>query len=271
MWAEQLRRYFQQFLTTVKKHRDAVDFIRKHRLWEGFWDYGFVARILVFFAVIAGFRFLMIYFKWLNRAAGSDPVAMISSIGTLFQDIFQDGYGFLLQGGMKYVLMILVEVIIFHVSRRTVAILTSKDSDISFQSFLHAQMRMIKVVIASYIMEMIAIMLIKVFFNIFGFIDFIQPVVILAAQCYFVGFAVLDNYFEQFGQTIEQSLKLTRNYVGVALAAGLFLQLAFSIPVIGAVGGPFIATVAVTLVLFELSDLHRRPQLAPALDPDDVV
>lgn len=269
MYQEKLRLYFEQFIFTLKKHRDAIDFIYKHRIWEGFWKYGWVAKLLVVVGVLIGMKFLSIIFNWFNRADTSDPIAVISSVGSLMGQVAEEGYQFLFFGGMKYILMILLEIVVFHVCRRTTAILTGQDTEASFDAFLKAQIRMIKVVIRCYIMEMIATILLKIFFGIFGFIDFLQPAFIFGVQCYYLGFAILDNYFEQFNLSIKESVKYARDYIGVALAIGLLLQGMFSIPVAGAVAGPFISAVAVTLVMYELSDLHRRPKVQ--VEPEEVV
>ena len=66
-----------------------------------------------------------------------------------------EGYDFLFVGGMKYVMMMLLEVVIFHMVRVTLEKLTGQTSDLSFQAFFNAQIRMIKVSIRSYIMEIL--------------------------------------------------------------------------------------------------------------------
>ena len=253
-------------------HREAVDFVYKHRIWEGFWRYGWAAKILVLTGVIVGLKFLSIVFGWIRGADVSDPVSAISSMGNLMGQFAAEGYRFLFAGSMKYIIVVILEILIFHISRRTLSILTGKDSDAGLDAFLGAQKRMIKVVIRSWIMEMIATVLIKIFFGIFGFIDLLQPVVIFLVQGYYLGFAVVDNYHEQFGLSIKESAEEMRRYAGVALAVGIFLQLAFAIPVAGTLGGPVIATVAATLAMYELSDLHRRKQqVAHGLDPEEIV
>jgi len=269
MYHEKLRLYFEQFIFTLKKHRDAIDFIYKHRIWEGFWKYGWVAKLLVVIGVIIGMKFLSVIFSWFTQADTSDPIAVISSVGSLMGQMAEEGYEFLFLGGMKYIMMIILEIVVFHVCRRTTAILTGQDSQASFDAFVKAQVRMIKVVIRCYIMEMIATILLKIFFGIFGFVDFLQPAFVFGVQCYYLGFVVMDNYFEQFSLSIKESVKYAQNFIGVALAIGLLLQGMFSIPIAGAIAGPFISAVAVTLVLFELSDLHKRPSMAP--EPEEVV
>ena len=117
---------------------------------------------------------------------------------------------------------------------------------------------------------MIVVTLLSVFFGIFGVIDFIEPVAVLAAQCYFLGFAVVDNYNEQFGLTIKESIAYSWQYLGVVLALGLFFYIMLLIPIVGTIAGPCIAAVAVCVIMFKLSDLHTMKDV-PAVDLEEMV
>lgn len=271
MYQDKARIYFEQFVLTLRKHREAVDFIYQHRIWEGFWKYGWVGRLLVLVGVLIGMKFLSIIFNWLTQTDASDPLAFISSMGNLVTQFASESYHFLFFGGMKYIMIILLEIIIFHVCRRTLAILTGEETEAGFQAFVRAQVRMIKVAFYSWVMETILTVILKVFFGIFGFIDFLQPAAVFIVQCYYLGFAVLDNYHEQFHMKIKESAKYAQNFIGVALAVGLLLQGFFAIPLAGAIAGPFISAVAVTLAMYELSDLHLKAAAATVTDEEDIV
>jgi CysZ protein len=271
MWQDRIRTYYHQFLLTLRKHREAVDFTYQHRIWEGFWRYGWVGKLLLIVAALAGLKFLSIFLKWFFKDGSADPLNAISRMGVLVTDIASEGYQLFFVGGMKYALIVLLEIVIFHVCRRTTSLLTGRAESATFDAFLHAQFRMIKIAVRSWVLESVATMLIKLFFDIFGLVDFLEPVAIFAVQCFYLGFAVLDNYHEQFGLSIKDSARHARGFVGVALAAGLFLQIAFAVPVAGAIAGPVIATVAVTLTMFELSDLHERAEPEPQAEGEELV
>ncbi len=246
---------------TLRKHVEAYTFIRKHKAWKGFWEYGWVAKILMVLAVIAGLKFLQIYFQWLSEAYESDPITAISSMGGMMWEAITEEYRFFFAGGMKYVIVIFMEIVIYHVSRRTVKILTDRDEEASFKNFLKAQVRMIKVSFQSWIMEIVFTTLIGILFSMpfIGMLDFMKPGVIFGIQCFFLGFALMDNYSEQFDLSIKESLKYSRQYLGIALGTGLVLQVMLGIPGIGPIAGPFISAVAVCLTMHELTDLHLRP------------
>ena len=152
---DKLLLYLTQFRDTMLTHSESVIFIRKNKLWEGFWKYGWVAKVLVVLAVLLGLKLLKTVYDWWQVSEMDDPGEAVASVGHLFQNLAFEGYDFLVVGGMKYVMLMLLEVIIFHVVRGTMQILTGRTSDISFNSFFNAQIRMIKVGIQSYVMELI--------------------------------------------------------------------------------------------------------------------
>ncbi len=246
---------------TLRKHVEAYSFIRKHKIWKGFWEYGWVAKILMVLAILAGLKFLQIYFQWLSDAYDSDPITAIGSMGGMMWEAVTEEYNFFFAGGMKYMIVIFMEIVIYHASRRTVKLLTGQDEEATFKNFMKAQVRMIKVSFQSYIMEIILTTLIGVAlsFSIFSFMGFMKPVLIFAVQCFFLGFAVMDNYSEQFNMSIKESLKLSKEYLGIAIGTGLVLQIFFAIPAVGPLVGPFLSAVAVCLAMYAITDLHLRP------------
>ncbi len=265
-----LKTYFVQFRDTMMTNSDAVIFIRKNRLWIGFWRYGWVSKVLVVLAVLLGLKFLGTLIKWWKNLEMNDPVEAVVNVGSLFQNIAFEGYDFLFVGGMKYIIIILLEVIIFHMCRGTLEILTGQDSDLTFDAFFKAQIRMIKVAVRSYIFEMVISLLISIFFGIFGTFDFLEPVLKYSVHCYFIGFIVFDNYTEQFELSIKESVQHARKYIGVCLALGLTTNVLLLIPVVGAIAAPLLVAVTATLVMYHISDLHLSTpnELEPVVSND---
>ena len=263
-----LTTYFFQFRDTMLTNSDAVIFIRKHKLWVGFWKYGWVAKALVVMAVLLGLKFLKTIYDWWRSTKIEDPVDAVASVGNLFQNVAYEGYDFLFVGGMKYVMMMLLEVVIFHICRGTLEILTGKTSDLSFNAFFIAQIRMIKVAIRSYFMEVVFGIIIGIAFAIIPGFDFLKPVLKYTVHCYFLGFIVFDNYTEQFDRSIKESTLMAREYIGVCLALGLTANVLLLIPIIGAIVAPLIVAVTVTLVMYHISDVHLLPpkNVEPVLD-----
>jgi len=258
--------YFTQLTDTLLVHREASRFIIKHKLWEGFWKYGWVSSLLIGVAIIFGFKFFSIIKGWFSQFQSSttNPIA---EMGLLVEHIALDSYNFLFTGSFKYIMLRLLEIIIFHVCRRTMQILTGDNPDFTIKSFIDAQIRMLKITIRTYFLEMAFTILAKIFFGIFHSVDVIEPIFLFGLQCYFLGFLILDNYNEQFDMTIKESGLFARDYIGVSLAAGLILNLLLFIPVIGAIVGPMLAAVAVTIIMYRYTG--KRYSLTPPPFPED--
>lgn len=250
-----------QFVETFLTHKEAAEFIVKHRLWDGFWKYGWVSKVLIILAILFGLKFVDIIWDWFDRISAADSGAAFAEMGMLLQNVALGSYDFLFSGGIKYIMLFLLEVVIFHICRRTSEILCNISSDLTLDTFVKAQIRMLKVVFRSYVMEMVFTALIKVAFNIFGFIEFMEPVFIFGVQCYFMGFLVMDNYVEQFHMNIKESVRFARQYIGVCLAIGLVLNIFLFIPFIGAIAAPALSAVAVSLIMYRISDLHLNQPL----------
>lgn len=258
-----------QFRDTIFTHSEAVIFIRKNRLWVGFWHYGWVGKVMVALAVLLGIKLMSTFFNWWNTAELDGPGKAVMSVGTLFQNVAFESFDFLFDGGMKYIMMILLEVIIFHICGGTLKILIGKEPELTFNSFVKAQIRVIKVAFQAYILEMVISLMIKITFGIFGTYGFLEPVLKYSVHCYFLGLIVFDNYVEQFGYSIKESVRYARDYAGVCLALGLTTNIFLLIPVFGAIIAPLIAAVTVTLVMYHISDFHliSKPDSHPANIP----
>lgn len=253
-----------QFFYTLFALPRAWHFIRRYELWRGMEKYGWVVRFLVVVAILIGLKFIGVFFDWLGQIDSFDLPGIAMGMGGLMTAGALEGYELFTAGFMRYVMLILLEVVVFHFMRRTLAILAARDSGVSFNDFINAQVRMIRVVFRSWVLELVCTILISVVCGIFSILEFFEPALIFGVQCYYLGFAIVDNYNEQFGLTIKQSVAYARGYVGVALALGLVLYLLMLVPVVGIVLGPLLVSVAGAMVLVQLSDLHL--QTYPAVE-----
>ena len=260
-------KYLSQFKKGLLKLHDTPDYIYKNQLWNGMDRYGWLSKILIVIAVVYGLVFLNIFIDWWGKSDATDVYAATQSIGLLASDVFERILKPLYSTGSNYVILALVEVLVFHFSRRALEELTGKEGNTAFKDFFNAQKRMIKVMLFASVMTLVAKIILEIVFGIFGFLSFLQPSFLLVVEFYFLGFAILDNYNEQFGLTIKESFHYTRDFIGVALALGIVVYLLLLVPVIGPVAAPIIAAVAAALVMYELSDLHKKPRV----DPKDLV
>lgn len=253
---EQLKEQYTQLLYTLFTYPEAVRFTRKHKIWAGFWKYGWVSRFLVLLSALVGLKMVGSMTNWFRRVDTSDPLAAMSSVGQVFTSVLTEEYEYLTSGSMRYLMIILLEIVVFHVCRKSLQILTGRQSDASMKAFIEAQVRMIKVAFFCYFVEMVVGMVIKTGFNVMVPVDFLEPGFLFLNQLFFMGFAIMDNYLEQFHFSIKDSFKTSQQFIGVCLGTGLIVQVFFMVPLIGPVLAPFLAAVAVTLVLVELTDYH---------------
>jgi hypothetical protein len=263
-----------QFLLTLRTHQRAVLFVKEHRLWVGFWNYGWVSRFLIFVAIIIGLKFFGIFAKWIGEASHTDSAHMMSVASGMFSDMYNQGFKEIFTGNMHFIMLILLEVLIFHIIRRTLEVLFGALPEPTLKDFIRAQMRMFVVSIIAIVLGKIAASLIGIPLNMIGIERFSEPVVEKIIEFYFLGFVVVDNYNEQFHLKIKESLKYTLRYSGVALAVGTVLYVLMVIPIIGPIIGPIVASVTATLVMYEVSDLHlhKREELNKlAGDEEEIV
>ena len=265
------RVYTRQFGFSLAILPRTIAFIREQKIWKGMLSYGWVARLFIIMALLGGLKFVSLFVKWINKIfSAGDPSVAITSMGLFAKDLAVGSYEMLFSSGSKYVMLILLEVVVFHFARRTLEILTGKEAKAGWRDFVDAQVRMIKVAFRSWILEMVVLTILSIVFGIFGFLDFMEPILALAVQSYFLGFAVVDNYNEQFGLTIKESVAYAWQYLGVVMAMGLFFYIMLLIPFVGTVAGPCIAAVAVCVIMYKLSDLHTMKD-KPAVDLEEIV
>lgn len=239
-----------QFVNTFITHFKAATFIKENKLWHGFWQYRWVLLILLGLAMLVSLKFLNIMSHGLHELFNPDTESALVNVKTAAATIFNEGNSFLFHGSLKYIIMILLEVVVFHMVRRTNEILSGSSRSFTFKQFLAAQIRMIKVTIRCFIMEMIATTIIKVFFGIFGFIGYLEPIFIFLAQAYYLGMLIFDSYNESKHMTIKESFATGKYYTGMLLALGIVLNIILMVPLLGAMVGPALTAVTLTMVMF---------------------
>ncbi len=236
---------------TILNFQHSLDFVKEHELWHGILKYTWLSKFLMLVGVIGGIGFVRFIFTyWTDNQVLNE--LSLASLGSAVGGFFVEGYDLFVLGGLKYVILILMEVIIFHFARRTLEIKTGVDIDTSLKSFIDAQIRMIKVVIYSWLMETIAtVIIVKIILSFFG-IDFMDTIATVLIQSYFLGFAIIDNYNEIYHMTIKQSLRYDNQYAMVTLIIGTSAYVMMLVPLAGTIVGPLICAVVATLTMHQL-------------------
>jgi len=146
---------------------------------------------------------------------------------------------------LKFFLLIFLEVLIFHFAVRTNSILKGQKKEAFFKDFSHAQLRMIKVMGLKWALGLACYIVVTVALSI-AQIRFVTPYLMYFVYAYFIGFAFLDNYMEQFGYTIRESSRTIQTHFGAAVTLGVIAGALMHIPLVGPLVTPFICAIAAT-------------------------
>ena len=249
-----LRYGIHEFFYTLLTFPRAWRFMVNHRLWVGLRQYGWVARGLVVVGILVGLVMVGEVVDWLNNHADQPLSAMAFGTESLLWRWVEEAYESLSDGALNWVVLVLLEVVIYHFMRQTLRAILQKDVEEAhkFKPFLNAQIRMIQV-------SFMALILQEVLINIGDAVlpGMLEGIFSVAVQSTILGYAIADNYNEQFELTIQQSLRhLKKNYLGICMGLGLPLFLLLKVPLFGTVLGPLVTSVAAAIVLREKSDLH---------------
>lgn len=248
------KKWFRDGKATISASRSAPRFIQEHRLWQGFRSYSWVVKGMIVIAVILGFNFVTSL--WDILGSGSQDAqnnAGLSFLGGFASNALDvDSY---MNGSFKYLILIGIEIIIFHFTRRTMMVVTDDFIPTDFKTFIGAEKRMIKVAIFSFFMETVFRFLFNTTLSIFG-LSALEVVALFLIQSYYLGFAIVDNYNEIYKMTIKQSHRFTWQYAPVAFITGAILNVLMKIPLIGVIAGPVICAVIATLAMHHLANLE---------------
>ena len=250
-------KYIRQFLNTIFTFLEVPTFIRENRLWSGFFEHKFVTLVLFIAGGLFSWHLLGLTRDWWNQLDVHDPLEAGLQATHLVRNLAVGGYDFMFAGAYKYLVLILMELAIFHMSLRTHAILDGSQVQLTPGIFLNAQKRMIKVAIFTFVMELMVSIIIKIAFSIAG-LDMLKTIALFLTQCFFLGFAMVDNYNEIHRLEIKESYKHTLNFAGVAIGIGLVLYVLILVPVVGPFLGPLVGAIAATLIMHELETPHQE-------------
>jgi hypothetical protein len=232
-----------QIIKAILYLRQAPVFISENKLWRGYFSIGWISKLSVFIALVFSYTFI----SGIIGLFSSPKTTEIVQQGSLsFLDKLENfGDSMLFSGSMKYLILILLETIIFHFAVKTQEILTGEKRVLTVKEFIAAQIRMIKVAIRCWIFELIISAILIFVLRLFG-LDIISKVVFFILQSYFLGLAFIDNYNEQHEISIKESFNIAYDHAGAAIVVGIVAYILFLIPVIGIIVTPFICAVGTT-------------------------
>lgn len=234
--------------------RKAIPFAIENKLWTGFFQH----RWMTVFSIVVSVIFSYAVISNLSHSLFGESTEMISQslvdMGQVADGLKEEGRKSFFSGGMKYLLLILLEVVIFYFCIKTLASLQGREVTFTMKDFIKAEKRMIKVMVINYFFALMIHLLLNIVLAIFGF-EFLKPILLFLVYAYFLGYAFLDNYFEQKGMTIKESRAEIWQHVGAATSLGAVATVLLFLPLIGPLLTPILFAIAATLYCAEAEPL----------------
>ena len=251
--------YFNQFVRTIPMHKEAFYFLKKHQPWKGMEKYNWAAWVLLVAAVLLGYYFFRDTFFFVKDIFNNTG-NLKAGASSFFTDFSFEKMDWALHGSKKYLILIVLEIFIFHFVQKTLELQIGRKSAFTFKVFIAAEKRMIRASIYAWIMEIIVTAVTKAIIGLFGLGFLLDDAAGLLIQFYFLGFIIIDNYHECFGLTLKESSKRTKKVVGVALAIGGVAYALMYLPLIGVVAATMLGAVTCTLAMQQFAPFEASEE-----------
>jgi len=235
-----------QAISVIMHLRKAIPFAIENKLWSGFFKHKWMAVFSVLVSIIFSYALITEFSQSIFSDAPAATAQSALDLGEVSDDLKEEGRQSFFSGGMKFLLLILFEVIIFYFSIKTLASLRGKEIAFTMSDFIRAEKRMIKVMWMNYIYALLLHIAVVVVLSIAG-LKFLKPVLLFVVYAYFLGYAFLDNYFEQQGLTVKESREAIGQHLGAAIALGAIASALLHVPIIGPMITPIIFAITATL------------------------
>ncbi len=239
-------------MLTVGYIQKGYPFIKTHKLWRGLGEYSWLIKGVVIVAIFLGLKaFSSVSDFFFSESTDESQLSLWSSL----QGFSFESMSSYFDGGLKYVILAAIEVLIFHITRKTLLTVSDEKIETSFKSFIKAEKRMIAVAFMAFGLEIALTRVGGGILRGFG-LDSVAIVWIFLVQSFYFGFALIDNYNEIYGMTIKQSHRYAWQFAPVALITGAVMNILMHIPLIGVVLGSIFCAVVTTLTMHHLSNLQ---------------
>ncbi len=266
---------FAQIPQAFKVLIDTPAFIKKHQLWKGFLEHSWVLLFSIFIASAFSYtlyRDLHDYFvpdeekemeinisaegieegileieKAIDTIPEKGKAELEAKKQTLVdqKEIVEQDHKPLFSSSLKFLLLIFLEVLIYHFAVKTNNILKNTNKIPVFKDFSTAQIRMIKVMGRKWVLGLLMYILVSIVCGITQ-TGFLKDAIMFMVYGYYLGFAFLDNYLEQFHFSIKKSVTCIQSHFGAATVFGIFTSLVMHVPLIGPLVVPFLCAIAAT-------------------------
>ena len=232
----------------VEVMMSTYSFFMKNKLWKGFFKHKWIALATIGISLLFSYWMICDVTSFFTSSPLEIPVNDAGIIADQMSDESKkENVQTAISGGSKYLLLIILEIVIFYFSVKTIEILSGKEQPINISSFWKAEMRMIKVLIRGFVQALVIQILISILFGIFGVPDGINRIVMFFVYAFFLGHAFFDNYNELYHLPIKKSELATKYHFGATLALGTVSSILLMIPIIGPILTPIFAALTANI------------------------
>lgn len=257
---------FEDFLTQIFSMLQVMietpSFVKENKLWNGFFEYKWIGMLMLFISVLFSWYLLEDLrdhsLSWFELRPADLAAVGKNELGMEIPKVMsEEGRHTMFSGGTKYLLLILLEVIIFYFCVKTLAILSKKVTTPTFKQFYKAEIRMIILMGWNFGKGIAAQVIITIILSILG-LKSLLGFFMFFVYSYFIGYAFLDNYNEQFGFKIRPSQAIIRQHLGAAFALGLCVTMLLYIPLIGPLLAPLFGGVSASIYGYRYGMEHTE-------------
>jgi hypothetical protein len=241
--------------------QDTLPFVKKYKLWRGLFEHRWIAVISVTIAALFSYYVLSSWGLFEGELIPSEVAR--ASLGSDYEEISKTvksvGKNAASSSGSTYLLFILLEVVIFYFTTKTFSILVHKKFNPKIKDFIRAEKRMIIVMFRNFGKGLLVHAIVYFILAILD-LEAIVPFLMFFVYSYFLGYAFLDNYNEQFDKTITESQRIVRQHVWASTTFGILGSGLLLIPLIGPLMTPILGAIGATLY-GQKNGIEGRPDL----------
>lgn len=230
----------------IKAIGSAWPFIKRNKLWAGLLEHKWIAVFMFFVSTFFSY-YILSSWGWIGGDSTDVNIISKSDLGVeLSEDMKNEGKSALFSGGTKYLLMIVFEVIIFHFAVKTFDLLSGQKRITTLSDFIQAEKRMIIVMVRNFLKGLAVHGVLYVSLSILGY-EFMTGFIMFFIYAYFLGYAFIDNYNEQFNKTIKQSEFIIRQHFWASITLGVLASGMLIVPLLGPLVAPIFCAISATI------------------------
>jgi len=220
---------------------ETPEFISKHRLWEGFYENKPILIFTLFIACLFTISVISSFNDFLSSWFSAPEVAVNAK-----EQLKSESKKAFDMGGSRFLLLIILQVVIYFFCVKTLNILRSYDNKPTFKDYMRVQQRMVMNMLESAVKAFAIMIAVSVLFGVLK-LELLKTPVMFLVYSYYMAYAFLDDYNEQFGFSRKESGAIIKTHMGAAVGFGLFANIISYIPFIGVFVLPFYAAITATI------------------------